>query len=141
MNADGHAKQKLAYDIVSAKEHSEDAIDFIVKVPNEKIEKKLMRLNTETLNETFVSYLGVEKGNNKSKSLAILLGFLFGWLGIHNFYIGYGYRGIAQLVVTLFGFIFASPIFILMSLMSAWIEIGQIKKGNPNSTPAGIEIE
>jgi len=141
MNADGHAKQKLAYDIVSAKEHSEDAIDFIVKVPNEKIEKKLMRLNTETLNETFVSYLGVEKGNNKSKSLAILLGFLVGWLGIHNFYIGYGYRGIAQLVVTLFGFIFASPIFILMSLMSAWIEIGQIKKGNPNSTPAGIEIE
>lgn len=40
-------------------------------------------------------------GNQKSKLAAGLLGILVGALGIHNFYLGYTGKGVAQLLLTL----------------------------------------
>lgn len=38
----------------------------------------------------------------KSRGVFIILGLLFGYLGLHNFYAGYHGRGVAQLLITLF---------------------------------------
>lgn len=43
--------------------------------------------------------------NGKSKIAAGVLGILLGSLGIHNFYLGYTNKGIAQLLLTLVGWI------------------------------------
>jgi uncharacterized protein YbaR (Trm112 family) len=59
MNADGHAKQKLAYDIVSAKEHDDQTIDYITMNISQK--QSLYRLNTETLDVTYITNLEKEK--------------------------------------------------------------------------------
>jgi TM2 domain-containing membrane protein YozV len=40
---------------------------------------------------------------SKSRTAYVLLGLFLGGLGIHNFYAGYAGRGIAQLLITLFG--------------------------------------
>ena len=42
-------------------------------------------------------------GPQKSKLAAVILAFLLGTLGIHNFYLGYTNKGIAQLLLTLLG--------------------------------------
>ncbi|AYD90728.1 TM2 domain-containing protein [Actinomyces lilanjuaniae] len=39
----------------------------------------------------------------KSKVAAGVLGILFGWLGVHNFYLGYGGKGAGQLCLTICG--------------------------------------
>jgi TM2 domain-containing membrane protein YozV len=36
----------------------------------------------------------------KSKYIAGLLGILFGWLGLHNFYLGFTGKAFAQLLIT-----------------------------------------
>ena len=41
--------------------------------------------------------------NAKSKMVAGLLGIFLGWLGIHNFYLGYNTKGLIQLLVSLIG--------------------------------------
>ena len=41
-------------------------------------------------------------GTGKSRVAAGVLGILLGGLGIHNFYLGYTKRGVAQLLITLF---------------------------------------
>lgn len=53
---------------------------------------------------------GVKVGGNdkvysegKSKLVAGLLGIFLGGLGIHNFYLGYTNKGVAQLLITIFG--------------------------------------
>ena len=38
--------------------------------------------------------------NQKSKLVAGLLGIFLGWLGIHNFYLGYNTKGVIQLILT-----------------------------------------
>jgi TM2 domain-containing membrane protein YozV len=40
----------------------------------------------------------------KSKVLAGVLGILLGGLGIHNFYLGYTGKAVAQLLIFIFGF-------------------------------------
>ena len=45
----------------------------------------------------------VEKKNNvgeKFKIVAGLLGIFLGWLGVHNFYLGYTGKAVAQLLIT-----------------------------------------
>lgn len=37
---------------------------------------------------------------HKSKYIAGLLGILFGWLGLHNFYLGFTGKAVAQLLIT-----------------------------------------
>lgn len=39
--------------------------------------------------------------DQKSKLVAGLLGILLGYLGIHNFYLGYNGKGVAQILITL----------------------------------------
>ncbi len=46
---------------------------------------------------------GMPYGQPKSKLAAVILAFLLGTLGIHNFYLGYTNKGIAQLLLTLIG--------------------------------------
>ena len=46
--------------------------------------------------------IGIDESiNHKSKVAAGVLGILLGALGIHNFYLGYTGKGIAQLLITL----------------------------------------
>ena len=48
-----------------------------------------------------------------SRMTYVLLGFFLGGFGIHNFYAGYAGRGIAQLFMTLFGFVLIFPLLIV----------------------------
>ena len=41
--------------------------------------------------------------NEKSKLVAGILGILLGYLGVHNFYLGYNNRAVVQLLLTVFG--------------------------------------
>ena len=50
---------------------------------------------------------GTTKVQGKSKIGAGLLGILLGGLGIHNFYLGYNSKAVAQLLLTVIGWIFA----------------------------------
>lgn len=45
----------------------------------------------------------VPAGEQKSKLIAGLLGLFLGGLGIHNFYLGYNGKAIAQIILSLFG--------------------------------------
>ncbi len=54
---------------------------------------------------------GVER---KSKLAGGLLGIFLGWLGVHNFYLGYHGRGVAQLLLSL------CCCFVLTPLVSIW---------------------
>lgn len=53
--------------------------------------------------------------NAKSKIAAGLLGILLGEFGIHNFYLGYYGKGIAQLLLTIIGWI------VIVGPFIAWI--------------------
>ena len=46
----------------------------------------------------------------KSKIAAGLLGIFLGYFGVHNFYLGYTGKGVAQLLITLLSCFFLSPI-------------------------------
>lgn len=43
--------------------------------------------------------------NSKSKIAGGLLGIFLGYLGVHNFYLGYTSKGVAQLLLTLIGWV------------------------------------
>lgn len=49
--------------------------------------------------------LNIPEGS-KSKVVAALFAFFLGGLGVHNFYLGYIGKGIAQLLLTLVGWLF-----------------------------------
>lgn len=42
--------------------------------------------------------------DQKSRAVYVIIGFLFGEFGIHDFYAGYNGRGIAQLLITILSF-------------------------------------
>lgn len=50
------------------------------------------------------SYYAYENRRPKNRILAGLLALFFGTLGIHNFYLGYTKKGVAQIVLTVFSF-------------------------------------
>ena len=58
-------------------------------------------------------------GQQKNKIVAGLLGLFLGTLGIHNFYLGYAGKGIAQLLMTILSFGFLSPVTWLWSLIES----------------------
>ena len=62
----------------------------------------------------------------KSRGTFIVLGLLFGGLGIHNFYAGYYAKGLTQLLIVLLGSWLIVPLFVV----GIWviIELFQIKK-------------
>ena len=49
----------------------------------------------------------------KSRVTFILLGLFLGALGIHNFYAGHTGKGVAQLLITMFGFWLIFPLFVV----------------------------
>ena len=80
-----------------------------------------------------------EVGNNsyqpKSKVIAVILAFLLGTFGIHNFYLGYTNKGLIQLLITLiscFTLSFISEIWaIVEAVMLLTGNINKDGKGNP----------
>ncbi len=80
-----------------------------------------------------------EVGNNsyqpKSKVIAVILAFLLGTFGIHNFYLGYTNKGLIQLLITLiscFTLSFISEIWaIIEAIMLLTGNINRDGKGNP----------
>lgn len=55
--------------------------------------------------------------NAKSKIVAGILGILLGCFGVHNFYLGYTSKAIAQLLITLLSCFFLSPISAIWGLI------------------------
>jgi len=58
-------------------------------------------------------------GQQKNKIVAGILGIFLGTFGIHNFYLGYTGKGIAQLLMTILSFGLLSPVTWLWSLIEA----------------------
>ena len=75
-------------------------------------------------------------GQQKSKIAAGILGILIGALGIHNFYLGYTGKGIAQLLITVLSF------GILAFIPAIWglIEGILILTGSINVDASGIPL-
>lgn len=73
-------------------------------------------------------------GEQRSKLAAGLLGIFLGWLGIHNFYLGYNGKAIAQVVLTVLCCGWASGIWGL-------IEGILILVGNINTDAKGVPLK
>ena len=71
----------------------------------------------------------------KSKIAAGILGILLGALGVHNFYLGYTGKAIAQLLISVLSLGFLSPISGIWGLIEGILiltgSIDQDGKGNP----------
>lgn len=72
---------------------------------------------------------------NKSKNIAGFLGIVFGALGIHNFYLGYIGKAVAQLLITVLSFGFLGVISAIWGLIEGILiltgKIAKDAKGNP----------
>lgn len=75
-------------------------------------------------------------GNAKSRVCAGLLGIFLGSFGVHNFYLGYTGKAIAQLLITLLSF------FVLSGISALWglIEGILILCGNINKDANGNDL-
>ena len=77
----------------------------------------------------------INNENAKSKLIAGLLGIFFGAFGIHNFYLGYNGKGLAQLLMSLLSFGLLSGISAIWGFIEGiMILIGSINvdaNGNP----------
>ena len=56
--------------------------------------------------------------SGKSKIAAGLLGIFLGYLGVHNFYLGYTKKAVTQLVLYLSGYVVAAILYILGTILS-----------------------
>lgn len=77
--------------------------------------------------------------NSKSKIAAGLLGIFLGSLGIHNFYLGYNSKAIAQLILTMVGWIFCG-IGPVVAAIWGLIEGILILTGSINQDAAGNQL-
>ncbi|WP_333617703.1 TM2 domain-containing protein [Dietzia sp.] len=57
----------------------------------------------------------------KSYAGAALLAFFLGGLGVHNFYLGYTGKGVAQLIITILGFVTTIIGVGFLLLLAVWI--------------------
>ena len=62
--------------------------------------KKVGENKTTTKKEETINTNNVDNSTQKSKMAAGLLGIFLGALGIHNFYLGYNNKAVAQLLIT-----------------------------------------
>ena len=81
---------------------------------------------------------------SKSKILAGILGILFGCYGVHNFYLGYTGKAVAQLVLTIIGML-TSWLFIgIVPIFAVWIwsliEGILILTGNIDTDANGVKL-
>tara|TARA_Y100001970_G_C13595402_1_gene537559 strand:- start:201 stop:458 length:258 start_codon:yes stop_codon:yes gene_type:complete len=76
------------------------------------------------------------QGQQKSKVVAGILGILLGAFGVHNFYLGYTGKGIAQVLITVLSLGLLSPISGLWGLIEGIL----ILVGNINVDGKGIPL-
>lgn len=79
-------------------------------------------------------------GQQKSKLAAVLLAFLLGALGIHNFYLGYTNKGIAQLLLTLLAG-WLCGVGAIAAGIWALVEAVQILTGSINQDANGVPLK
>lgn len=84
------------------------------------VQKESERTVSET-NSFIDPYVYVDK---KSRVVYVILGIMFGEIGVHNFYAGYIGRGVAQLLITILSF----GLLFLVSWLWAIIEICIVRK-------------
>ena len=67
--------------------------------------------------------------SDKNRLTALLLGFFLGGLGIHNFYLGYTQRGVAQLLLTIGGTVTAviGIGLIMLAVVGIWVFVDIIR--------------
>ena len=79
--------------------------------------------------------------NAKSKLVAGLLGIFLGALGVHNFYLGYTGKAVAQLLLSIFGYILLFVVvgFFMVAAAGIWglIEGIMILSGSINTDANG----
>ena len=75
--------------------------------------------------------------NSKSKIIAGLLGIFLGCFGVHNFYLGFTGKAIAQLLITVLSCFILSPISAIWGLIEGIL----ILCGNINVDASGNEIK
>ena len=80
----------------------------------------------------------------KSKTAAGLLGLFLGCYGVHNFYLGYTGKGVAQLIITILGIITAWLIIGFFLVFAVWvwslIEAIMIFAGSINKDANGVPL-
>lgn len=92
-----------------------------------------------TYNETNVySSAGTPVG--KSKIAAGVLGILLGGLGIHNFYLGFNGKAIAQLLITLLSFGFLSWVSAVWGLVEGILILISKPGENWHKDASGVEL-
>lgn len=85
------------------------------KIVNEKINENQTKTNNNP--------------NAKSKIAAGILGILLGCFGVHNFYLGYTGKAVAQLLITVLSCFFLSPVSAIWGLIEGiMILTGSIDK-------------
>lgn len=79
--------------------------------------------------------------NPKSKLAAGLLGIFLGSLGVHNFYLGYNNKAIAQLLITIIGGAITCGIASIATYIWGLIEGIMILTGNINVDANGVTLK
>ncbi len=80
--------------------------------------------------------------NQKSGIAFLILAFLLGSVGVHNFYAGYWMRGVAQALLTIFGILLGLPIagFVFVWVIVEMIVIRKDATGKPMTSGSGCLI-
>ncbi len=106
-----------------------------------EVKEEPIEVETTTVESNNTTTSTSSNPNQKSKMAAGLLGIFLGWLGVHNFYLGYTGKAVGQLILSIVG-ILTSCIFIgafLIMGASIWglIEGIMILTGNINTDAQG----
>ena len=88
------------------------------------------------INDKSIKNTGYKDPNAKSKVAAGILGILLGCFGVHNFYLGYTSRGIAQVLISVLSCFILSPISAIWGL----IEGIMILTGNIDTDAEGRKL-
>ena len=99
---------------------------------------KVLKYNSEQIKETSANEnnnfnkSNTDESSLKSRSIAIILALFLGSLGIHNFYLGYKSKGIAQLLITTIGSLacgvgaFITQLWVIIDILS--LAFGRLDK-------------
>ncbi len=90
---------------------------------------------SKNINNTVNNY------EQKSKLIAGLLGIFLGSLGIHNFYLGYNNKAVAQLLITIIGSFITCGTAAVATAIWGFIEGILILTGNINTDANGIDLK
>ncbi len=82
----------------------------------------------------------IPHANQKSKLAAGILGIMLGSLGVHNFYLGYTGKAVAQLLLTLIGTWLTCGISAIAASIWGIVEGIQILTGSINTDAVGIPL-